>query len=365
MPGTITDDVRASSVLVGSIGVRTACLCKSLDALTAKDGQGGVSAPRFIRIRRNHSQTHRAIPGFIILLAVAMSIGLAGRVDAEYISLDSVYSNHAGCFRTLNVFDSDTITDFGCTENDNQRPVSDKCSSWCGNWYGHFNTGDNIDSWRYQYLQEGRYYYLDRAQYKLLGSSIYGWGHLRSPKLFERMSERTVGRTGGRGAGWWFSPHRLLDLIDKTARSSCYADYFPGNVCIGKGPMPISSHVIWNCCFSPGDNIHVWKYNYLEKWRYEIIQEVQYKWLGRWFLMDMFYEYPHHRSRYNIYGFPYYLDEHFEYMAKLEASVPCGGAESVIPEPATVGFLGLGGLGILGLRGRRKTRETALHGFPS
>jgi len=40
-------------------------------------------------------------------------------------------------------------------------------------WGCCFNTGDNIEKWRYYYLDKGRYYALDETQYKWLGGMAY------------------------------------------------------------------------------------------------------------------------------------------------------------------------------------------------
>ena len=53
---------------------------------------------------------------------------------------------------------------------------------WCGGplpvsryviWNCCFNTGDNIDKWKYDYLDRGRYNILDEVQYKWLGGMAY------------------------------------------------------------------------------------------------------------------------------------------------------------------------------------------------
>jgi hypothetical protein len=40
-------------------------------------------------------------------------------------------------------------------------------------WYSCFKTGDNIEKWRYRYLDKGRYYALDEIQYTWLGGLAY------------------------------------------------------------------------------------------------------------------------------------------------------------------------------------------------
>jgi len=334
MPGTIRDDKGANS--------------KVFAEPIVAGGFSSVGAPRLLKISRtiNHfsNEIHQPAPRckdsflrkpVIAFLAIAASVGLSNnRVNATNIHLDCTYPVYGKCcggFRTCRL---DTFADGICAGGP-RRTVS--------SWYSHFNTGDYIDERWYYYLDEGQYYYLDRAQYKLLGGANYILGHPCYPKLYERRSDQEVGFIN-RGGIHWLGGFWTFQFISKPVRLRNKIGYPFDNVCVGYGgPIPVSNYVIWGCCFNTGDNIGKWKYDYLDRGRYYALDEAQYKWLGG---MAYLFESTH----WYTYGFP---DTYGILCSMEENFIPCYKGEPAIPEPATIGFLGLGGLGLLISRSKK------------
>jgi len=331
MPGTIMDDRRAKSEVLGK---ESAGSCKNSAGIVFAGESLNVDAsvPGEIRQYKSHF-----LKTLIIGLVVSFLIASADRVYAGCINFDRsclIYDNCGGLSESC---ESGALIEGICQGSGRQ-----SITGWHGDWYSHFNTGDYIDEIWYYFLDEGQYYYLDRAQYKLLGGANYMLGHPCYPKLFERRSEYAVGFTNS-GLTHWFIDFWEFRFMSKTIRLRSYAGY-PLNSAYNwcGGPLPISRYVIWNCCFSTGDNIDKWKYDYLDRGRYNILDEVQYKWLGG---MAYLFETTHYQGWYNYYSpFAYDIENCQDlHCSHSEQILP----ESSIPEPATIVFLGLGGLLIL------------------
>ena len=208
-----------------------------------------------------------------------------------------------------------------CTEKSRRYLTSGQ-----GNWYGHYNTGDCIDIRWYYYLDKGQYYYLDNIQYKLLGGAKYSLGQQFGCRDIISLN--------------WLDFYQLCfygpasPLVDNLC-SSC------------DGPIPLSGYGGWRSCFNTGDWIDKLKYIYLDKIQYKILDETQYKWLGGMaFRFESFRWYP--------YVFPHTHDSHYTSVPYCPVTAPSA-SSTTIPEPATIGFLGLGGMGLLILRSKRKT----------
>ena len=165
--------------------------------------------------------------------------------------------------------------------------------------------GAYIDREWYHLLDDGQYQYLDRGQYNLLGELDYLLGHPCYPKLFERDSDQAVGFSNRVNTGW-FS--------------------------IGGGQVPISELAVLSYHFNAGDYIDRGRYYFLDKGQYRYLDRGQYNLLGG-------LGYSFGRSYYQI-----QLEGRFE---KVVA----------IPEPSTIGFLGLGALVVLGLKKYRKEKS--------
>ncbi len=164
---------------------------------------------------------------------------------------------------------------------------------------------DYLDRGWYYLLDDGQYYYLDRGQYNLLGELGYLLGHPCYPKLFERDSDQAVGFTNRQHTAW-FS--------------------------FGGGQVPIGEYALWSYHFNAGDYIDRGRYYYLDKGRYYYLDEVQYSWLGG---LGYMFERPHYQRQYD---WGYYQSV----------------GQCPIPEPSTIGFLGLGALEVLVLRNKRR-----------
>jgi len=198
------------------------------------------------------------------VLGIIASLGLAGRVRATHLHLDSVPT-----------------------------------------YAERYNARDYLDRGWYYLLDDGQYYYLDRGQYNLMGELSYLLGHPCYPKLFERELDQTVGFTNRVNTGW-FS--------------------------VGDGQVPISEYAVWSYHFNAGDYIDRVRYHFLDKGRYYYLDEVQYNWLGG---LGYMFERPHYQRQYD---WVYYQSV----------------GQCPIPEPSTIGFLGLGALGVLVLRNKRR-----------
>jgi hypothetical protein len=206
--------------------------------------------------RTTGTNTHRFLRGLgIVGLAIVVSLGLAGRVNATYLHSDSA--------------------------------------------------GDYLDRGWYYLLDDGQYYYLDRGQYNLLGGWSYQLGHPCYPKLFERELDQAVGFTNRQHTAW-FS--------------------------FGDEQIPISEYAVWSYHFNAGDYIDRVRYHFLDKGRYYYLDEGQYNLLGG---LGYMFERPHYQRQYD---WVFYQSR----------------GQSPIPEPSTIGFLGLGALVVLVLRNKRK-----------
>ena len=96
------------------------------------------------------------------VLGIIASLGLAGRVRATHLHLDSVPT-----------------------------------------YAERYNARDYLDRGWYYLLDDGQYYYLDRGQYNLMGELSYLLGHPCYPKLFERDLDPAVGFTNRVNTGWF------------------------------------------------------------------------------------------------------------------------------------------------------------------
>jgi len=161
--------------------------------------------------------------------------------------------------------------------------------------------GDYLDRGWYYLLDDGQYYYLDKGQYNLLGELGYLLGHPCYLKLFERDSDQAVGFTNRVNTAW-FS--------------------------LRGGQVKISEYSLWDYHFKAGDYINRVRYYYLDKGRYYYLDEAQYNWLGG---LGYTFERPHYQRQYD---WSFY---------QFRKSGQCS-----IPEPSTIGFLGLGALIVLG-----------------
>ena len=167
------------------------------------------------------------------------------------------------------------------------------------------SAGDYLDRGWYYLLDDGQYYYLDKGQYNLLGELGYLLGHPCYPKLFERDLDQAVGFTNRVNTGW-FS--------------------FVG------GQIPINEYAVWSYHFNAGDYINRVQYHFLDRGRYYYLDRGQYDLLG-----GLGY----------TFGRPYYQRQYdWGYYHSV--------GQCPIPEPSTIGFLGLGALGILFLNHNRK-----------
>jgi len=158
-------------------------------------------------------------------------------------------------------------------------------------WYSSFNAGDYLDKEWYHLLDDWQYYYLDRGQYNLLGGLSYLLGHPCYPKLYERDWDQVIGFANRVSTGWF-------------------------SLCTGQ--IPISEYDVCCCYFNTGDYIDRRQYYYLDKGQYYYLDRGQYNLLGG---LGYSFGRPHYQKRLDI---------------------------CAIPEPSTIGFLGLGALGILG-----------------
>ncbi len=159
--------------------------------------------------------------------------------------------------------------------------------------------GDYIDREWYYLLDDGQYYYLDRGQYNLMGELGYLLGHPCYPKLYERDSDQAVGFTNRVNTGW-FS--------------------------FGGEQVPIIEYAVWSYHFNAGDYIDRGRYHFLDRGQYYYLDEGQYNLLGG---LGYSFGRPHYQRQYD---WDYYQ---------------LAGQYS-IPEPSTIGFLGLGALVVLG-----------------
>lgn len=162
----------------------------------------------------------------------------------------------------------------------------------------HYNAGNYIDRGWYYLLDDGQYYYLDRGQYNLLGELGYLLGHPCYPKLFEKDFDQAVGFTNRVNTGWF-------SLCDEQ--------------------VPISEYAVWSYHFNAGDYVDKWRYYFLDRGQYHYLDEGQYNLLGS---LGYTFGRPHYQRQYD---WIYYQSV----------------GQSPIPEPSTIGFLGLGALIIL------------------
>ncbi len=166
-------------------------------------------------------------------------------------------------------------------------------------YFHSYSAGDYLDRGWYYLLDAGQYHYLDRGQYNLLGELGYLLGHPCYPKLFERDSDQAVGFTNRVNTGWFSISGRQV---------------------------PISEYAVWSYHFNAGDYIDRGRYHFLDKGRYYYLDREQYNLLGG---LGYTFGRPHYQRQYD---WVYYQSV----------------GQCPIPEPSTIGFLGLGALVILG-----------------
>lgn len=163
--------------------------------------------------------------------------------------------------------------------------------------------GTYIDSKMYYFLDYGQYYYLDTEQYNLLGELGYFLGHPFYPKLHEKELGQTVGVT---------------NILNK-GRFIFYSEQ-----------VPFSGYSIRSSYnFNSGDYFYRRPYHFSDKKRYNYFEKKQYNLLG---------------------GLDYSSGRPF-YQRQSEAGITAVEVNAV-PEPSTIGFLGLGILGIAVLRNK-------------
>ncbi len=168
-----------------------------------------------------------------------------------------------------------------------------------------YNAGDYIDRGWYYLLDDGQYRYLDRGQYNLMGGLGYLLGHPCYPKLFERELNQAVGFVNRVNTGWFsFDSEQVL----------------------------ISEYAVWSYHFNAGDYIDRWRYFFLDK--------------GQYYYLD--------RGQYNLLGGLGYTFGRPSYQRQYDWGYYQSVGQCAIPEPSTIGFLGLGALGVLVLRNKRR-----------
>ncbi len=165
--------------------------------------------------------------------------------------------------------------------------------------------GDYLDRGWYYLLDAGQYHYLDRGQYNLLGELGYLSGHPCYPKLFERDLEQAVGFTNRQHTAWFSLDGEQVSIIE---------------------------YVLWSYHFNAGDYIDRERYHFLDR--------------GRYYYLD--------RGQYDLLGGLGYTFEHSHYQRQYDWGYYQSRGQSPVPEPSTIGFLGLGALGILFLNHNRK-----------
>ncbi len=133
----------------------------------------------------------------------------------------------------------------------------------------------------------------------MLGGLSYQLGHPFYPKLFERDSDQAVGFTNRQ----------------HTARFS-----FDGE------QVPISEYALWSYHFNAGD--------YIDRGRYYFLDRGQYRYLDR--------------EQYNLLGGLGYSFGRPSYQRQYDWGYYQSVGQCAIPEPSTIGFLGLGALVVLG-----------------
>ncbi len=343
MPGTIKDDKSAIAQTAGVELQRYRAQPKP-----AVKPQAKYFVSPFRRLLNAFADTHQfgrklRIGGLAALLLVCLAV----RVNAEFVNSDCAYPTCVNCRDASRFLDINRLVNSMYSGSPKQFMSSrhDGCG-WFNSRSRHDNlkAGDYLDRYWYDYLDEGQYYYLDRTQYKLLGGANYILGHPCYPKLFERGSEHAVG----------FANRRRIYI----PWYDCCWDYLAackpaslGNVCTRYNGIPIDNYVIWHSCFTPGDHIEKLRYNYLDKGRYYILDETQYKWIG-----GLAYEFETPYSGiWHTYGSLYSSDFYFLLRDSRKEIITAN--MSSIPEPATIGLLGLGTLGLLIFRNKRKSKK--------
>lgn len=322
MPGTIKDDKSAIAQTSNVELQRYKARFENLAGFAANNKQPQATASKLV------------ISSWTDGLAILLLAFLAVRADAGLVNLNCATSTNVKCRDAARFLDIDGLVNSLYSGS----PKQFMTGRYDGHGrYGHRKTGDYLDREWYTYLDEGQYYYLDRTQYKLLGGASYILGHPCYPKLFERRSEQTVGFTNrGRIYIPWYD---------------CYWDYLTSSMCTGYNGTPIDNYVVWHSYLKPGDNIEKLRYSYLDKWRYYILDVTQYKWLG-----GLAYEFENPCSGiWHTDGLPYGYDYH--HLLKNSEKENIITNISSIPEPATIGLLGLGALGLLIFRNKRRGKK--------
>ncbi len=97
----------------------------------------------------------------------------------------------------------------------------------------------------------------------------------------------------------------------------------------------LSEYAVWSYHFNAGDYIDRGRYYFLDRGQYYYLDEGQYNLLGG---LGYSFERPHYQRQYD---WDYYQP----------------GGQCAIPEPSTIGFLGLGALVVLGSMRYRKDKS--------
>ncbi len=298
MPGTIKDDksviAQTSSVELQKHRARF----ENLAGFAANNKQPQASTPKLVNSNWSGG------------LAALLLICLAVRVDAVFVKSDCdhpIYFNCRDAYQFLDLVNS-------MYAGSPNQFITIRHNGY--GWYGYLKTGDYHDRWWYLYLNEGQYCYPDRVQYKLLGELNYILGHQHYPNLFGRSPVQAFGFANR----WriytpWYDCNWNYPIAGQPVS--------PGNIYTGYiGQIPIDNYVICYCCSKPRSYLYKWRYH-----RYEF--GTPYSWF------------------WHTYGSPYCYNYYFLKNLKKEKIPP-------IPEPATVGFLGLGALFVLILRNKRR-----------
>ena len=162
-----------------------------------------------------------------------------------------------------------------------------------------------IDSRWYYFLDYGQYYYLDRGQYNLIGKLGYFLGYPFYPKLYDKELDRPVGFT---------------NIVNK-GRFVFWGEQFP-----------VSEYAVRSSYYINTEDFIYRRYYFSDKGQYNYLEKERYNLLG---------------GLYYSSGRPFYHRQLDDAIAAVEVNA--------VPEPSTIGFLGLGALGIVVLRKKRMT----------
>lgn len=309
---------------------------KVTDALNLFAASGG----------KNHfsNKTRQVVAGCFLRklviggLAAIASVGLADRVNATYYNLDYVpASMEVKFYDAFQILHRDTnradrlsaFVDnmgFGCA---GQFTTVGRCDRWCG----YCNPGDYIDRVRYYCLDKGQYYYLDRRQYNLLGGRSYLLGHPCYPLWHGFYWWRRVARE-------WVYFYGRFTIFGEPAQPGDVLRAFiagDGHERIRVGEFTVSTEGWYGDMRVFGD-IPLTAYKEGALPNEMITFEAWDENAESWFPTEI------------LYGLPIWTS----HGARIRVDV------NAIPEPSTIGFLGLGALGVWGLgniTNKRRDRE--------